>query len=137
MTIDFGTDIRVDADSEDADGFFSEVYGVALVKQDLRHALMTDSVLGPGGRDRGFDLRRLIGSNSIGAAAYQPIIKKVCEKDQRIQSASVVIIESGTGALRKLLVTVACQTALGPFTLIFKLDPSKPIADQVAVIEAQ
>ena len=134
---DMGTDIRVDADSEDADGFFSEVSGVALVKQDLRHALMTDSVLGPGGRDRGFDLLRLIGGNSIGAAAYQPTIKKVCDKDPRIQSSSVAIVENGTGALRTLLITIIAQTALGPFTLIFKLDHSKPIADQVAVIEAQ
>lgn len=137
MTIDFGTDVRVDAESEDADGFFSEVSGVALVKQDLRHALLTDSVLGPGGRDRGFDVRRLIGANSQGAAAYQPIIKKVCEKDQRIDSASVVIVESGTGALRTLTIAIDAKTALGPFSLIFRLDPSKPLTDQVSVIEEQ
>jgi hypothetical protein len=134
---DFGRDIAVSALTEDADDIFSEVTGVQLVRQDLRHRLLTDSVLGPDGADNGFDVRKRLGATVGTAAATQSRIKRVALKDQRIKSAAVSIDEATTGGLRSQTITVICGTALGPFRLVFPLDPSKPTSDLVTAIENQ
>lgn len=133
----FGRDIWCDPVTEDADDRMSEVTGVPLVKQDLRHRLRTDSVLGPDGDDNGFDVGKLLGASADTAARYQARIKRVALKDQRIKSADVTIAVATTHGLTVLTITVQGMTALGPFRLAFRLDPSQPTDSQVKIIEAQ
>lgn len=133
----FGRDIYCDPITEDADDRMSEVTGVALVKQDLRHRLRTNSVLGPDGDDNGFDIGGLLGSTAAQAAKYHGRIKRVALKDQRIDSAAVVITDTTAHGLTVLTIDVQCTTALGPFRLAFRLDPAASTEPQVKIIEAQ
>lgn len=136
---DFGTDIFCDPATEDADDLFSEVSGVALVKQDLRHRLTTDSVLpSPEGDDDGYDLRKLLGATAGNSASYQARVKRVVLKDQRIASATVDITETDTGkGMRTITVDINGKTAIGPFRLVFLLDPSQSADEQVTIMRAQ
>lgn len=133
----FGLDIGCSALAEDADELFSAAIGLPVVLQDMRHRLLTDTVLGPGGDAWGFDLRKLLGATAGTLASYQPRIRKVVLQDPRVKSASVNILENGTGPLRSLSVTVAGMSAFGPFRLIFTLDPTTDPADLAAIIVSQ
>ena len=134
----FGRDIKCDPITEDADEFMTEITGIPLVMQDLRHRLLTPSVLGPDGDSDGFfDLRRLLGATAGTAASYQARIKRVALYDQRIKSAQVTVTEVSTNGFVVTTITVAGKTALGPFRLAFRLDPSATTASQVAIIEGQ
>ena len=118
----FGVDIFLDPATDDADPLWSEVSGVALVNQDLRLRLQTDQLL-----YNGADL----------AASYQGRIKRVVLKDRRIDSADVIVTEDGTGPLRTLTIAINCKTALGPFSLVFRLDPSQLAGAQLKLIQDQ
>jgi hypothetical protein len=149
VSIDFGIDICLFSDTDDADELWSEVSGVALVRQDLRLRLQTDQLLynatdlangleiALDSADWGFDLNRLAGATTGTAANYQGRIKRVVLKDQRIQSADVTITEATSNGLTTLTITIACMTALGPFRLVFMLDPSQPTGAQLTVITSQ
>lgn len=137
MSIDYGTDIRVAADTEDADDLFSEVSGVALVQQDLRHRLLTDSVLpSPTGDASGIDVRRFAGMPAALLAGQQPNVKRVVLADDRISSATVTITDDGKSPLRTVTITVYCLTALGPFRLVFILS-STDTGTAIRIIEDQ
>lgn len=134
----FGRDIWCDPITEDADPAMSEVSGIPLVKQDLRHRLRIASVLGPDGDSDGFfDIGQLLGATAGTAASYQSRIKRVALKDQRIKSADVTVTEATAEGLTVTTITLDCKTALGPFRLAFRLDPSATTASQVQIIEAQ
>lgn len=134
----FGRDIYCGPATEDADAVFSEVDGVQLVKQDLRHRLTTPSVLGPSGNGDGFfDVGSLLGSTAGTVASYQAKIKRVCLVDQRIASAAVIVTETAANGLVVTTITINCATALGPFRLAFRLDPSATTDSQVQIVEAQ
>lgn len=138
MTIDFGTDLYCDPVTEDADALFSTITGVPLVAQDLRHRLQVDSVLGPDGEFDFIDIRRLAGSTAGTASAYKARIKRCALKDQRIATADVIVTESASShGLVTLTITVACTTALGPFRLVFTLDPTIPTATLVDTLVGQ
>jgi hypothetical protein len=136
MTIDFGTDLYIDPATNDADALWSTVSGVALVAQDLRVRLTTGSVNpSPEGDDYGEDLRAYPGLTADALARKQPAIKKAALKDQRIDSVAVdIATDAGANGITTSTITVAAQTALGPVRLVFLLDASKPLADQLAVI---
>src|SRR5262249_19588650 len=88
--------------------------------------------------DWGFDLRRLAGATAGTAASYQGRIKRGVLKDSRIPSAQGTIVEGvSVASLITLMITVACKTALGPFRLVFALDPSQPTATQLALVVNQ
>ena len=138
MTIDFGTDLYCDPVTEDADAFFSTITGVPLVAQDLRHRLLIDSVLGPDGNFDFIDIRNLVGSTSGTPSSYQAQIKRCALKDQRVSQAIVIVTESASSqGLVTLTITVACTTALGPFRLVFTLDPATPTATLVDTLVGQ
>ncbi len=132
-----GVDIGIAPATDDADDLFTEVTGNALVRQDLRHRLTTDSVLGPGGDVDRFDIRKLLGASAASAVAYQARIRKVVLKDERIASATVVVTVGGTGPLRTLTIDVSGRTALGPFRLVFLLDPNKTTDSLVQIMVDQ
>jgi hypothetical protein len=146
---DFGTDIWIDPATGDADAMWSTVSGVALVRQDLRIRLQTDSLpydsadfaaalpLATDSADWGFDLNRLAGQTAGEAATYQGRIKRVALKDRRIDSAAVSITETTANGLTTLRITVACKTVLGPFALVFQLDPAAAPGSQLSLIENQ
>ncbi len=114
----FGVDIWIDPATGDADSMWSTVTGVALA-------------------DWGFNLARLAGATAGTAASYQGRLKRVVLKDQRIDSADVVITETQANGLVTLTITIAAQTALGPFRLVFLLDPSSAPGSQLSLIENQ
>jgi hypothetical protein len=146
---DFGTDVWIDPATGDADPMWSTVSGVALVAQDLRLRLQTDSLpyagtdldaaleLALDSADWGFDLNRLAGATAGTAAHYQGRIKAVILKDRRIQSATVSIVEASANGLTTLTITIQVQTALGSFKLVFRLDPSSAPGSQLSLIENQ
>ena len=145
----FGVDIWIDPATGDADAMWSTVTGVALVAQDLRLRMQTDSLpyagtdlvngleLALDSADWGFNLARLAGATAGTAASYQGRLKRVVLKDQRIDSADVVITETTANGLVTLKITIAAQTALGPFRLVFLLDPSAAPGSQLSLIENQ
>lgn len=112
---DYGLDI---GGVSDADELFSEVSGLALVRQDAIHRLTTDDVLGPGGQGWGYDCRRMLGMPLGQVAAMPPFLAAVLQRDERIQSATVAITPTTTRGLSDLAISASCTTAAGPFDLV-------------------
>ncbi len=111
----YGTDI---ACVSDADDLFSDVTGVDLVAQDALHLVTQADFLGPGGDNRGFDLRSLIGKNTSQLASYAPIVSNVLtDGDDRILTATVVLTSTTRNGLADVQFNIHCETALGPFDL--------------------
>ena len=115
---DYGTDIKC---LIDADELFSEVSGVDVVIQDAFHRLTTDSVLGPGGDDWGYDVRRMIGMSESELTASQPIIAEVLTRDERIKSATVVIRTQVENGQVNAVITADCETNDGPFRMVLPI----------------
>ena|SRR5579859_2539825 len=132
-----GYDVLVDAITEDADALFTGGTGLAVVKQDVRHRLLTDTVLGPGGEDWGFDVRKLAGAPDSTVTSLLPTIRNVVLKDMRVKTATVTMTTSGTPPMRGVALVVNAVTGAGPFRLVFPLDNSQTTAALVAAIEAQ
>lgn len=100
----------------DADELFSGVVGVDTVRQDAIHRLTTESVLGPGGDDWGYDCRKLLGMKSDELARMQPTIIEVLTRDDRIETADVTLEASiNSNSMSDVTITVQCETVLGPF----------------------
>lgn len=135
MAIDLGTDIRVSADTNDADDLMSEVSGVALVAQDTRLRLLTGSVNGIGGEAYGFNIRGLLGMSTSALAGIQPKIVAVVRRDERIRgNPTVIITESTALQLRTVSIAISARTALGPFRLVFTLAQTT-LGDTLAILE--
>lgn len=119
----YGRDIRC---LTDADELFTEVEGVELVRQDALHRLMTDNILGDDGTGTeshvivgwGFDVRRLLGMSASKLAAHQPILAEVLMRDERIETADVVLTKTTTNGLDDVALSVNGTTALGPFSIV-------------------
>jgi hypothetical protein len=102
-----------------ADEFFSDATGLAIVRQDALHRILTDDVLGPGGQGWGRDVRRLLGSSTLNLAAQQPIFAEVLQRDPRIERADVTITSTTNSAgIATISFTAVCTTDAGPFELI-------------------
>ncbi len=112
---DFGTDI---ACMRDADSLFTSTSGVALVRQDAFHRITTDSVLGVGGDDWGFDSRRLLGANTTTLKARQMTLAAVIQRDPRVLTADVIITATSTNGIADVAIVANCTTAEGPFDII-------------------
>lgn len=144
MTVDFGTDIRIDPATGDADDLFSEVSGVALVRQDLRLRLTTNpATINPQRDATGqriqydtIDVGAFAGMSSALLKTQQPTVKRIALADDRIDSATVDISDDGKDPLRTVSISVAGLTALGPFRLVF-LVSSTPTGTAVQVIGDQ
>jgi hypothetical protein len=125
----FGTDIQCIADARDMIGLVS---GVMVVAQSAIHRLTADSVLGPGGNNWGYDVRKLVGMSATDLVSVQPILAGVLMRDPRIKQASVVIEQSARIGLINCVVRVACETAEGTFKIVL------PVSDvSSATIEVQ
>lgn len=124
----YGRDLKC---FDDADAIFSSVQGIAVVAQSAYHRLTNDTVLGKGGADWGFNVIRLCGMSMARLAGQQPLISAALQKDPRIRTAEVSLqpIPAGAGLWRVIL-TVTCITALGPFTLILGINDAT-----VAILE--
>jgi hypothetical protein len=117
--IDYGTDIGCGAGTAaDPDELFTEISGLACVRQDALHSILCDNFLGEGGAERGFDCRKLIGIPPAELPGYGPIIEDVLCYDDRINSAAVTLTATkranGTADGR---LDATCQTDAGPFAL--------------------
>ena len=99
----------------DADELFTDAIGIDVVRQDALHRLTTDSVLGPGGDDWGYDCRKLLGLKSIELTRMQPTIIEVLTRDDRIDSADVTLETATNNGMADVRITAQCETALGPF----------------------
>lgn len=99
----------------DADELFSDAVGVDIVRQDAIHRLTTDSVLGPNGDDWGYDCRKLLGMKSDELPRMQPTIIEVLTRDDRIETADVTLESANNNGMHDVVITVQCETALGPF----------------------
>lgn len=108
----------------DADDVWTEVIGVALVRQDALHRLLTDDILGDDGTDSfrkvgwGFDVRRLLGKSDSELASFQPVIAEVLQRDPRVLTADVTLTATTTDGLSDVLLDVKATTDLGPFSLV-------------------
>ncbi len=144
MTVDFGTDIRIDPATGDADEFFSEVSGVALVRQDLRLRLTTDpATVNPPRNAAGqriqyetINVGTFVGMPAALLKLQQPTVKRIAAADERISGATVEIADDGKAPLRTVRISIYCLTALGPFRLVFLLS-STSTGTAVQIIEDQ
>lgn len=70
--------------------------------------------------DTGFDLRDALndGQTLAKLAAYEAAITHECEKDERVQAATVTVDTSNIISTGLLKVTIVLQTADGPFKLV-------------------
>jgi hypothetical protein len=111
----YGVDV---ACVQDADPMWSEVTGVALVRQDTIHVLTCDSFLGPNGDGRGFDVHKLLGMPAEQVITMGPTIAGTVLEDERILTCDVLLtpIYRPNGTV-DIDLEVQCTTALGPFTL--------------------
>lgn len=132
-----GYDVIVDATTEDADALFTGGSWLAVVKQDVRHRLLTDTVLGPGGEDWGYDIRKLQGAKTTEITKLLPTLRNVVLKDMRVKTADVRVVTTGAPPLQGLALTVSAVSNAGPFRLVFPLDNSQTTAQLVATLEAQ
>ncbi len=111
----YGRDFRC---VSDADDLFSDAAGIDIVAQDALHLVTQTDFLGPGGDNRGFDLRSLIGKNTSQLASYAPIVSNVLtDGDDRILTATVVLTATTRNGLADVEFAIHCETALGPFDL--------------------
>jgi hypothetical protein len=111
---DYGEDI---ACVVDADELFSEAEGVDVVQQDCIHVITQEDVLGPGGDQRGVDVRKYIGAKQTFLTSQQLIVSEVIERDDRISHADVILtaIVSSNG-LADVQIQVSAMTDFGPFS---------------------
>lgn len=156
MSIDFGTDIRLDLfgstdpktgkpipATNDADPLFSTVSGVALVRQDAAIRLLTDgSQILPQVDDDGneiehdgFDVRSLVGLPLADVQRKQPTIARAFAADDRITSPSVIITDNGARPFATVSIACSGMTALGPFRLVFLLSSQPDAASAIQIIE--
>jgi phage baseplate assembly protein W len=73
--------------------------------------------------DTGFDLRDALndGQTLAKLATYEAAIARECEKDDRVQAASVSVDTSNIISTGSLKVTIVLQTAAGPFKLVLSV----------------
>lgn len=127
---DFGYDIKC---VSDADDMFTIATGSELMFQCAVHRLTTDSVLGPGGDNWGFDCRKLLGMPELDVALFQPMLAGVLLRDTRFKSADIKIrVTSGADGVATSVIYGTCITSEGPFSFVL------PVADvSNATFEAQ
>ena len=117
----YGRDVRC---MSDANALFTDAQGLEVVRQDVFHRLTQDDILGDDGSGSlrvvgwGFDVRRLLGADSRTLAATQPLLVEVIMRDQRIESAKVMLTPIVHNGLADVRLEITAKTALGPFTLI-------------------
>ncbi len=102
---------------DDADELWSEIEGPAVVVQDAIHRLTCDSVLGPGGEDWGFDLRKKLGAPQQELTRSQPFITEVLTRDDRVDTADVTLTATSTNGMADIRIDAILHTALGTFPL--------------------
>ncbi len=118
---------------EDASALFGATAGIPLVRQDAIHRLTTDSILGPGGDDWGYNVSRLLGMPVSQLPGMQPILSGVLTRDPRVDTADVRLTPTRTSnGTADVLLEASCGTALGPFSIV------APVSDvSSAFIEGQ
>ena len=101
--------------------------GVRLVAESAYRRLTTPRGMLRGGADEaeyGIDLLDMIGSVSTAkdAAALPGRISSELTKDERIETATVTVLETTEGSLKSCQIAVECITAAGTFTLQVGVD---------------
>lgn len=109
----YGKDLACVAD---CDELFSEVEGIKVVVQDAIHVLTNDNFLGPGGIDRGYDCRKLLGATQRELTLAQPIITEVLCRDDRIDTADVELTAVSRAGVIDAELNVTLYTALGAYS---------------------
>ncbi len=108
----YGISIRC---MSDADDLFTSVTGIDLLIQDIFHVITQKDFLGPGGDDRGIDVRDFIGMSDDELASQAPLVAEVIARDDRIDYADVVLTAISTNGLLDVMVAVTGYSSLGPF----------------------
>lgn len=103
------------------------VTGVRLVAEAVFRRLTTPRGMLRGGEDEenyGIDLLDMIGSVSTksDAAALEGRIRSELLKDERLESVTVRVISTTTGASKAFDIFIACTTSEGPFDLELGVD---------------
>lgn len=111
----YGKDVRC---IRDADGLFSSAIGVDIAVQSAIHRITTDSVLGPGGDDWGYDSHKLLGMKQDELTRQQPLLSEAITRDQRILTADVELTATSTDGLADVVISVKGTTAAGPFEFV-------------------
>lgn len=97
--------------------------GIRLLGEACYRRLITPRGMLQGGEaeaDYGLDLLNLIGSvNTINdAASLEGQIIAELQKDERVQTASAVVVVDTSGPTIALTITISVQSAIGPFTMV-------------------
>lgn len=123
MSTNFGREVS--CTTEIRTGRF--VTGARLVGEAIYRRLTTPRGMlrgAEGEANYGLDLTELIGSASTkaSAAALPARIKAEIRKDERIESANVIVVESNEGVAKGFVITIEALAADGPFTLTLAVD---------------
>ncbi len=108
----YGISIRC---MSDADDLFTSTTGIDLLIQDIYHVVTQRDFLGPGGDDRGIDVRDFIGMSDDELASQAPLVAEVIARDDRIDYADVVLTSTSTNGLLDVTIAVTGYSSLGPF----------------------
>lgn len=132
MATNFGTGLDVKSGWP---RLFTYASGYRNLGNNLCRRLQTVRGSLPWDLDCGYDVRGLLRGTLSLADLYaaQAAIGAECEKDQRVQSASASIVYvPGAASLR---ITVAVETAEGPFTFVLSVDALTVALLETAVIQ--
>lgn len=118
MTTNFGRDISCTTSLRSG----RYVTGARLVAEAAYRRLTTPRGMLRGGEDEGtygLDLTELVGTTTTAATAatLQGRVQAELLKDERIESASVTVLETRNGPSTAYRITIRATTNAGPFTL--------------------
>lgn len=128
MSVDFGTDI----DCVTSIGpRFKLTSGFLNLAKALARRLITPRGTLDYAPDYGYDVRDWLNHDTGQASKFtlQAAIDAECQKDERVRSASSTV---DTSVRDQLTITVAVDTAAGPFKFVTTVDKLKALIDSVS-----
>ncbi|AKT38249.1 hypothetical protein [Chondromyces crocatus] len=123
----FGVDLDC---AEDLDPLMGTVTGLQVVAQAIYRRLSTPRGMVLDAPDYGFDLRSLLhkGMSPAEQAALPGLVRAEVLKEERIQSATVQILDFTSDAFR---LSIRCVTAEGPFLMTLHVSAAAVLLAEV------